>query len=113
MEAKIALTKPLFNSAEVYGKTKSELLKIKPANKPVSVVSGFAPRGMVFFFTAMFIFTFNIALALWLGELLGKAYYGFFLVATLYAIICGILHFLMHDWMRNHFGNSIVTQLLD
>jgi hypothetical protein len=113
MESEIALIKPLFDSAEAYGKTSLELLKLKTLDKSVSIASGFASRSMVFFFTAMFVFTLNIALALWIGEILGKVHYGFFCIAAFYAAMACILHFLMHDWMKMYLGNALIEQILD
>lgn len=112
MESEKILIKPLFEQIETYGKVSLELLKLQTIEKSVTVSAQFASRGTIFFFVAMFIFATNIAAALWLGELSGKLYYGFFIVAAFYAIVASILHFFLHDWIKKYFSNALITQIL-
>jgi hypothetical protein len=53
----------------------------------------------------------NFGLAFWLGEILGKVYYGFFVVAGFYCFVGIVLHFLMHNWLKKIIGNYIVKQV--
>ena len=113
MEDKTTLAEPLFESAEEYVKTSYELLKLKTIDKTVGVTSSFVSHGIVILFLFLFIVGVNIGISLWLGELLGKSYYGFFCVAGFYGILSGILHFFMHNWFKERIGNSIISQLFN
>jgi hypothetical protein len=81
MEDKINFIEPLFEKAEEYGKTSCELFKLKALDKTTQVISTFVSRGAVVLFLSMFNVIVNIGIALWLGDILGKPYYGFFCVA--------------------------------
>lgn len=113
MENKTALLEPLFERAEEFGKTSFELLKYKTLEKTADVTSIFASRGIFIIALSMFIALLNIGTALWLGDLLGKSYYGFFCVAGFYAILSSILYFFLHKRIKKYFSNSIIFQLFN
>jgi hypothetical protein len=54
----------------------------------------------------------NLGLAFWVGEILGKLYYGFFVVAAFYVFIGIIIHFFMYKWLKKIVCNYIIKQLL-
>ena len=113
MENKIVFIEPLFERAEAYGKTSYELIKLKAVDKTSDVLSTFVSRGAVILVLSMFIVIVNIGIALFLGDLLGKSYYGFFCVAGFYGIIGGVLYFFLHDKIKKYVSNSIITQMLN
>ena len=61
----------------------------------------------------IFIVLLNIGIALLLGDLLGKAYYGFFIVAAFYAIIGIILYSSRDKWIKTPIINGLVKSLSD
>ena len=105
MEEKINFIDPLVEKAEQYGKTSYELLKLKTVEKTADIVSTSVSRGAVVLFLSMFTVIVNIGIALWLGDILGKTYYGFFCVAGFYGIIGGVLYFFMHNWIKKRVSN--------
>ncbi|MCX6181685.1 MAG: hypothetical protein NT150_07150 [Bacteroidetes bacterium] len=112
MENKIISIAPLLERAEDYGKTSLELMKLKALNITSEAVSTFISRSiaaLVLFVSVMFS---SIGAALWLGELLGRIYYGFFCVAGFYALTGGVLYFIMHKWMKKRVSASIIKQVL-
>jgi hypothetical protein len=113
MEDKMIFIEPLFERAEAYGKTSFELIKLKALNKTTEVVSTGVSRGMVAIVFFMFLILINFGIAIWIGDLLGKLYYGFFCVAGCYGIIGVVLYFFMHNWMKKRVSNSIILQLLN
>jgi hypothetical protein len=113
MEDKINFLEPLIERAKEYGKASCELYKLKILDKIASTVSSFISRGIVVIILFLFLATLNIGVALWLGELLGRLYYGFFCVAGFYAIMGGVLYFWMHVWIKKRISNSIVLQMLN
>jgi hypothetical protein len=61
---------------------------------------------------AVFTLVINIGIAMWLGELLGKPYYGFFVVAIFYAVVMALLFIFRHEWIKTPVSNSIITQMI-
>ena len=113
MEDKEKLLESLLERATEYGKTSYELVKLKALEKSSDVASSFLPHSVVFVLIASFMLFLNLGLALWLGEILGKIYLGFFVVAAFYVIIGIVIHFFMHKWFKRLIRNYIIKQLLN
>lgn len=113
MEDKINFIEPLFERVEEYGKTSFELLKLKALDKISGTVSSFVSRGIIILVLSMFLVLATIGVALWLGELLGKSYYGFFCVAGFYGIVGSVLYFLLFNWIKKRIRNSFVLHMLN
>lgn len=112
MEDKGNLLESLLDSAKEYGITSLELFKLKALDKATDVVSSFVPFLVFTILIGLFCLFLSLGLAFWLGDLLGKTYYGFFIVAGFY-ILCGlILQFLMHDWFKKLIGDIFVKNML-
>ncbi|MGQ0826779.1 MAG: hypothetical protein ACT4ON_00135 [Bacteroidota bacterium] len=112
-ETKTSVIESLVERVEEYGRTSYELIRLKTIDKVSGTLSSVVSRLCAVIFLFIFIIIFHIALGLWLGELLGKGYYGFFCVAALDIIIWGILNFLMYNWVKKQISNSIISQLLN
>ncbi len=104
---------PLLERASQYGKTSYELIKLKTINKSANIVSTFISRVAAGSFIIMFILIFSIGISLWLGDLLGKSYYGFFCIAGFYAIISVVLYFFMHKKIKSKINNLLIMQMLN
>jgi hypothetical protein len=102
----------LFNRAEEYGKTTVEVLKLNSVGMTAEIASSLAVKFTIFTVVALFTFIINIAISLWLGELTGKTYYGFLIVATLYALLAIILYIFRNQWIKIPVSNSVILQLL-
>jgi membrane-associated HD superfamily phosphohydrolase len=102
----------LFERLEVYGKTTFEYSKLKLLETVVIVVNMLLPRLSVVLVLSMFVLVLNIGIALFLGELLGKSYYGFFIVAGFYLLAGLILHLFLHKWIKKPLGDLIIKQAL-
>lgn len=113
MEEKINFIEPLIQRAEEYGKTTYQLIRLKAIDKTTDVVSTFISKGIILYTLSMFIIIANIGAALWLGELLGKIYYGFLCVAGFYGIVGIMLCLFMYKSIKERVSNSIITQLLN
>ncbi len=112
METQKNLIDPLFEKAEAYGKTSFELLRLKALDKTADVTSTLFSRLLFILLAAVFAFTINIAIALWIGDLLGKAYYGFFIVAGFYAL-AAIVILIVHPSIKTRVNNTIIKQLFN
>lgn len=112
METKTSLFEPLLERAEAYGKTSFELLKLKALNKTADVSATLLSRSLFILVISFFALTINIAIALWLGDILGKAYYGFLIVSGFYAIAAIIL-LVAHPSIKTSVNNTIIKKLFD
>jgi len=112
-ETKASMIESLIERAEEYGRTNYELFKLKIIDKISGTLSSVVSRLCAIVFLFIFIIIFHVALGLWLGELLGKSYYGFFCVAALDIIIWVVLNFFMYNWVKKRISNSIISQLLN
>jgi len=112
MEDNENLIESLLKRVAEYGKTSLELAKLKALDKTSDIVSSFVPNFIVFVFILSFVLFFNIGLALWLGEILGRTYYGFIVVAGLYGFIGIFIHLFMHKWLKRLVCSSFIKQML-
>lgn len=113
MENQPSLIGTLFERAEHYVKTSADLIKLKAIDKSADVIATLTARLAVIAFITLFFLVLNIGIALWLGEMLGKSYYGFFIVAGFYALIGILLYVFRNKWIKAPVRNSIITQALN
>jgi hypothetical protein len=102
----------LLNRVEEYSRSGVELIKLKTIYKTSDVVSSVIPHSVVVILISSFLLFFNIGLALLLGEILGRPFYGFFTVAAFYILIGIVLHFFMHKWIKKNIRNYFINQML-
>jgi hypothetical protein len=106
------LFESLFEKASDYGKTSYELVKLKALDKTSDVVSSFIPRSVVIVLIASFMLFLNLGIALWLGDLLGKLFYGFFVVSGFYVIAGIVIYFFMHKWLKRIVSDYFIKHML-
>jgi|SRR5664280_2300760 len=112
MEENAKLIEELLEKAAEYGKASYELAKLKALDKTSDVVSSFIPNSVVFILIGSFLLFLNLGLAFWLGEILGRTFFGFFVIAGFYAVTGIVMHFFMHKWLKKTVGNYFIKQLL-
>lgn len=112
MEENARLIESLLEKATEYGKTSYELVKLKALDKTSEVVSSLIPHSVVIALIASFMLFLNLGLAFWLGEILGKNFYGFFVVAAFYVITWIVIHFFLHKWIKKLVRNYFIKQVL-
>ncbi len=96
MENNAKMLESLFEKAEDFGKTSIELIKLKILDKASEIVSSLIPFSVVFVLIASFMIFLNLGLAFWLGDILGKTYFGFFAVAAFYVLTGILFYFFFH-----------------
>ncbi|MES2619762.1 MAG: hypothetical protein V4615_02845 [Bacteroidota bacterium] len=111
-ETPVDLIETLYERAESYGKTTYELTKLKSLETTTVVVTSLVSRLSVIIMISLFALVLNIGIALWLGELLGKSYYGFFIVAGFYLLAGVVLHFFLLKWIKKPMSDLIIAQAL-
>ncbi|OFX74950.1 MAG: hypothetical protein A2X12_06930 [Bacteroidetes bacterium GWE2_29_8] len=106
------LIEKLFERATEYGRTSYDLLKLRTLDKLTNIVSSNIPRLVIFFLMSLFLLFLNLGFSFWLGEIIGKIYYGFFIVGAFYGIIGIFIHFFMRKYFKRIIGNYIIKQVL-
>lgn len=102
----------LFEKAEDFSKTTIELFKLNVVDKSSEIASTLAVQLVIFMVVALFTLIINIGIALWLGEMLGKTYYGFFIIGAFYFLVIIILYVFRNPWIKYPISNSIISQIL-
>jgi hypothetical protein len=106
------LLESLLERGEEYGKTTLKLLKLKALDKSVGMASLILFYAVITLILFMFLLMVTIGVAIWLGEITGKSWYGFFAVAGIYGILAVVLYLFMGKWIRKVAGNFIITHML-
>ena len=111
MKDKAIIVEMLFDKAEQYAKTSLELYKLKAIDKSTDVFASFISRVVIAAIVALFFLLVTVGLSLYLGEVLGKIYYGFFAVAGMYLLVGVILFAFRKAWLEDPFNDYIVSQI--
>jgi hypothetical protein len=113
MEEQSDLIESLIEKGEQYGRTSFKLFKLKTLDKSADVGSNIVSWLVVIVFAVLFFLILNIGIALWIGELLGKSYLGFFAVSGFYAFLALVSFVFRKQLIKAPINNSIISQILD
>lgn len=113
MENNASTIEMLFERAENYTRTTVELAKLTTIDKTADVTSSILSRMTVSIVFAMFIALLNIGLALWVGELVGKLYFGFFIVSGFYLLLAVLLYVFKNQWLKTPISNLLIAKMLN
>ena len=103
----------LFEKTKDYVETRADLFKLKAIKKTAEVGSSIVAKIIVaVVFSSFFIFL-NIALGLWLGELTGRIYLGFFILAAFYLIVGIIIYSNRQKIISSPIADSIIKNMND
>jgi hypothetical protein len=106
------LLESLLDKASDYGKTSFELIKLKTLDKTTDAVSSVVPHSIVVILISTFVIFLNLGIALFLGDLFGKMYFGFFAVAAFYILAGVIIHFFLHAQIKKVVADYFIKQVL-
>jgi hypothetical protein len=102
----------LFERAGEYLETRVDLYQLKAVDKTSDILSTVISKMIVLLVFTMFIFIINIGIALYLGELLGRAYYGFFVLAGFYLIAGLVFKSYRKKWLKEPLTDKLIRQFL-
>lgn len=111
MKDKVIIVEMLIEKIEEYAKTSVELYKLKAVDKGTDIFTSIASRTIIFFIVTLFFLLITFGLCYYLGEVLGKTYYGFFAVAGIYFVIGGILFAFRKNLLELPLNDFIVRQI--
>lgn len=112
MESNTEMIESLLEKTVDYGKTSFQLLKLKTLSKTSDITSTYLSRLVVLIFAFAFILFMSLGLAIWIGEILGNSFYGFFVVGAFFGLIGIIIHFFLHKWLKKILDDYIIQQVL-
>jgi len=112
METPVNSIESLIERIEAYVKTSLTLSKYKILEAVITVASSLMKHLSVIILLSLFVLVLNIGIALFLGELLGKSYYGFFIIAAFYLLAGTVLHFFPLKWFKRPISDLILRQAL-
>ncbi|MCW3090365.1 MAG: hypothetical protein JWP81_1434 [Ferruginibacter sp.] len=112
MEQKPTTLGALFENAGDYLETRVDLIKLKAIDKASDVASSLVSGITMFLLILFAVILVNIGLALWIGELVGKSYLGFLIVAGLYMLIALLLHFFKDAWIKEPISSILIKKML-
>jgi putative superfamily III holin-X len=102
----------LWERTSDYLETKIQLIKLNAIDKASHIISAILSQLIILVIAAFVMFLLNIGVALWIGSLLGKLYYGFFILSAFYLLI-GILIFIFKKkWIKKPINNFLIKELL-
>jgi hypothetical protein len=113
MEQTENVLESLLEKVSDYGHTSLELAKLKTLDTTASVVSSLAFYVIVLVILLVFMITLNIGLSLWIGELLGKFYMGFFIVTLFDGISGFVLYYFLETPIRKGINNIFIHKALE
>ena len=102
----------LFGKAEDYGKTTLKLLKLNAVDKSSDLISSLTSMLIVAVVFFLSILTVSVGSALWIGEQLGKSYYGFFIISGFYILVTLLLYSFRKQWIKIPFNNYMISKML-
>ncbi len=111
MDTQTTSMESLFERLKNYVENRIELLKLKAIDRSSSFASTLITYVVVSVFFVLFFMFLNIGLALLIGDLLGKGYYGFFIIAVFYVVVGIILLKFKDKWVKAPLINMLVKAL--
>jgi uncharacterized membrane protein YgdD (TMEM256/DUF423 family) len=112
METPANSIESLIERIEAYIKTTLTLSKYKILEAVITVATSVMKRLSVIIMLSLCVLILNIGIALFLGELLGKSYYGFFIIAAFYLLAGTVLHFFPLKWFKRPVSDIILRQAI-
>lgn len=102
----------IFEEVENYSNTNIEFIKFDVIDVSADVIASVYSRFIIIICGSLFVFILNIGLSLWIGDLLRKSYYGFFVIASCYLLIAVFLFIYRFRWIINPIRNVFIGQML-
>ncbi|SEG25947.1 hypothetical protein [Flavobacterium urumqiense] len=112
MDNQATTIETLFERAQDYTRTTVELTKLTVIDKSADVLSSMLSRLTVIIVAAMFALLINMGLSIWIGELLGKTYYGYFVVGSAYFILAILINSFKDQWIKLPVNSFIIAKML-
>jgi hypothetical protein len=111
MESKASIVESLLEKIEDYTNTSLKIYKLKAIDRSSEITSSIISYAIIGLCVLIVLVILNIALALWLGKIIGESYLGFLAVAALNMVIGFILYLLRHKFLKRPIVNSLIKKM--
>ena len=112
MENLASTIETLIQKLESYSKTSITLYKYKAIYTSADIFSNLAVKLTIALVIVMFLILVNIGLSLWIGEIIGQAYYGFFVVSLIYLLLALLFYIFQMPLIKRPVSNFIISHIL-
>jgi len=112
MKLDLSFMEPLLEKVGHFGQLNIDLIKYKILDKMADLISSFIARFLLLLMISIFAVFLSLGAALWIGELLGKIYYGFFAVALFYGLVSLFVMYLQQA-IKIRMNNWIISKMLN
>ncbi len=104
--------KTFIEKSQDYLETKIEITKLKTVEKSSDALSSIVVMIVLILLALPCILFISIALALYLGSLIGSAPTGFFIMGGFYGIVFLIIYLLRDKWIKTPVANLLIQKML-
>jgi len=101
----------LLDKIEELVRSTIELLKLNVIERSADLISSFVSRLVIIVMASLSILILNVGIALFIGSILGQAFYGFFIVGGLYGFAAILIGIYRHEWLKDPISNYLVKQI--
>ena len=112
MDANFEIVETVFKRIENLTSNQTELIKLKLYNKTADLTTFLAIKAILVTVLGLFFLFLNIGLSLWLGEILGKIYYGFFILAAFYAVLAIFIRTSIYKYLQQQINVLVLSKIL-
>lgn len=113
MSSTISQLQDIATKAGELVETKAEILKLQLAGKTSETLSSVISLIAIVSMFGVALTIISIGLAFWLGLILGKIYYGFFIVGGFYAVMGVLLVVFREKLVKRPLSNLIIDKIID
>jgi hypothetical protein len=107
------LFETLIEQGQSFSTLSIKLAKLKALEKATQLAATLLSGIAVIILFSVFLIVLTIGAALWLGDIIGHTYYGFFVVAFVYLFLGTASHFLLYGWIKKPISNLLISQVLN
>ncbi len=112
MEVKEGKIEAVYSRIEDLVNKQQELIKLKIYSKSADVATFLVLKIIMFVVVGLFVLFLNIGISMWLGEVLGKTYYGFLILAGFYAIAALFIKTILYKDAEFKINNFFLFKIL-
>ncbi len=103
----------LAEQGQEYVKSSYELSKLKGINATANIITVLISKLSIVLLVVLSLLMLSIAVALFIGKMLGNAYYGFLIVSVVYGILSVLAAYFLYDRIKTPIANLIISHALN
>ena len=113
MEEKKTPVEALLERSQAYTRTTLQLFKLKATDKGAELISKVVSGFVILILLVLLFINLNIAVALLIGEILGKMWLGFMILAGFYGITSLVVYLFRGFLIKRPVSNSVIREILN